>query len=99
MNPIRRRVSGLRPASSPTTGTVPESAKARRFRILIVVVFPAPLGPRNPTISFGRTENDRSERTRTRLRKKPVGYDFETFSTETPAAGGLIACGTASRAG
>jgi hypothetical protein len=41
--------------------------------IFIVVDFPAPFGPRKPTISFLATVKERSASTRMRLRQKPVG--------------------------
>ncbi len=40
---------------------LPESARSNAMRMRMVVVLPAPLGPRNPKTSPSPTENDTSE--------------------------------------
>src|SRR5660398_153271 len=52
MKPIRRRTSAPSRTCPPNRVTFPASGNASPFRIFIVVVFPAPLGPRNPTIKI-----------------------------------------------
>ena len=90
MNPIRRREAERTPPRSPKIRTVPASGKARQLRILIVVVFPAPFAPRNPTTSFSPTVKETSSRTRTLRRQNPVGYDFTSPSTSMTGRGTLI---------
>ena len=90
MKPIRRREAERTPPGSPKSRTVPASGKARQLRILIVVVFPAPFAPRNPTTSFSPTVKEISSRTRTLRRQNPVGYDFMSPSTSMMAWGALI---------
>ena len=46
--------------SKPATVTRPEVAAMRPAIIRMVVVLPAPFGPRNPTISPRATVNERS---------------------------------------
>ena len=56
-NPTRRRTSaGRDPTSSPATVARPPVGASRVARIRIVVVLPAPLGPRNPKNSPAPTE-------------------------------------------
>lgn len=43
---------------APPTEIVPESGSKTPITILMVVVLPAPLGPKRPTISPGRTQKD-----------------------------------------
>jgi len=51
MYPIRRCTrSGWRMTSSPSTRALPESGRIVPHSILMVVVLPDPLGPRNPKI-------------------------------------------------
>ncbi len=58
MTPIRRRTSlGEAATSSPASRAVPEVACRSVQRILMVVVLPAPLGPRKPKISPAPTVN------------------------------------------
>ena len=47
---------GLAAMSSPPTAMRPESAERKPVTIFIVVDFPAPFGPRNPSTSPRRTE-------------------------------------------
>jgi len=57
--PIRRRTSApCSTTSSPSTVTVPEVADRKPVMIFMQVVFPAPFGPRKPTISPSRTSNE-----------------------------------------
>jgi len=51
----RRTWSRSAATSKPATRAVPSVASARVQRILMVVDFPAPLGPRKPKVSPGRT--------------------------------------------
>ncbi len=54
---MRRRTSwGWRATSKPATDADPASIGSRVVSMRRVVVFPAPLGPRNPKISPGATE-------------------------------------------
>ena len=76
LQPARRRTSAPSRPGRPNRVPFPDAWTPRLFSIFSVVVFPAPLGPRNPTISFSRTSKERSDRTRTGLRQKPGGYDF-----------------------
>ena len=57
---IRCRSAGI---GSPSTCTRPDVGSRSPSSIASVVVFPAPLGPRNPTISPARTWNERSSTT------------------------------------
>ncbi len=51
-SPIEERTPwGLRAQSKPFTMALPELCARRVQRMFIVVVFPAPFGPRNPKIS------------------------------------------------
>ena len=52
----RLAARGLAARSSPPTSTRPESAGRKPVTIFIVVDFPAPFGPRNPSTSPRRTE-------------------------------------------
>src|SRR5580693_7761539 len=52
---LRRTVSRSRTTSYPATLAVPEVGSARVHRILIVVDFPAPFGPRKPKVSPAAT--------------------------------------------
>src|SRR5262245_25696686 len=57
---MRRRTSSARlKTSNPATRADPEVAGRKQERIRMVVDFPAPLGPRNPTISPRPTLNVR----------------------------------------
>src|SRR5699024_6738167 len=49
----------------PLTVTCPAVGRSRPRIILIVVVFPAPLGPRKPVTAPGLASNDRSSTART----------------------------------
>ena len=58
---MRARASlGLAAASIPSTVTFPEPGSRNPVIIRIVVVFPAPFGPRKPRISPLSTRNDTS---------------------------------------
>ncbi len=58
MYPTRRFTSiGWVKTSNPATEADPSVGGRKPVRILIVVVFPAPLGPRNPRISPFFTSN------------------------------------------
>src|SRR6185436_3754890 len=50
--------SGFSRTSNPATFAVPEVGGKKHVRTRIVVVFPAPLGPRNPTICPFSTSNE-----------------------------------------
>src|SRR5580693_2896831 len=52
---LRRTVSRSRTTSYPATLAVPEVGSARVHRILMVVDFPAPFGPRKPKVSPAAT--------------------------------------------
>ena len=58
--PIRRRTSACVGSSLPSTRTSPESGGRAPTSMWIEVVFPAPLGPRNPSVSPAARENETS---------------------------------------
>ncbi len=90
MKPVRPREAERIPAGSPKSRTAPESGKTRRLMILIVVVFPAPFAPRNPTTSFSRTSKETSSSTRTFRSQNPAEYDFTSPSTSMTGRSPLI---------
>ena len=51
---------GYRPAACPSTRTSPDPANKNPIRMLMLVVFPAPFGPRNAHTSPRATSNDTS---------------------------------------
>jgi hypothetical protein len=60
---MRRRTSmDWENTSNPATRAVPPEAGMKHARIFMVVDFPAPLGPRKPTICPFSTVNDTSTR-------------------------------------
>ena len=61
--PTRRPGLGSRRYSPPSTAALPESGRANPQIILIVVVFPAPLGPRKPVTVPGSQRKETSSTT------------------------------------
>ena len=57
-NPMRTRLAGS-PKVWPSIWPLPEVARRKPIARWIAVVFPAPLGPTNPTISPGSTVSER----------------------------------------
>ena len=56
-NATRVKISCVDPAGTPSMAAVPLRERARPIKIRIVVVLPAPLGPRNPQIAPRGTVN------------------------------------------
>ena len=63
------------PGALPKTVISPESGRMMSRIMRIVVVLPAPLGPRKPRISLGPTSNDRSATTSRRAEAFPDAVD------------------------
>src|SRR5918992_5354998 len=78
------------PGSDPKTVIAPRSGRMMSRIIRIVVVLPAPFGPKNPSSSPGWTSNDRSCTTSSEPNR------FHTRSTTTA---GVEAAGGAARPG
>ena len=88
--PIRsRQTGGAIFGSSPRTRTSPEVRSRKPSRISTVVVFPAPFGPRNATISAGST----SKPIPFTASKAP--YDFLRLRTLIAASSRAGACSAA----
>ena len=68
-----RTAAGSRRTSWPATRTAPESGRDKVERMRTVVDFPAPLGPRRPKISPGRTWSVSPSRARTGGFERPTG--------------------------
>ena len=66
---MRARAAGWR-GSRPKRRTSPEVGRRRPVAIRIVVVFPAPFGPRNPWTSPRRTSRSRRSRTSRRPKRR-----------------------------
>src|SRR5882762_1666807 len=79
--------------SRPATVTRPEVAAVNPAIIRMVVVLPAPFGPRNPTISPFPTVKDRS------WMIVLAPYRFETDSRATTAGAALMTGGETARGG
>src|SRR5919109_3843224 len=85
----RRKARSRREGTWPRTLTSPLVGYSKPESILSVVVLPAPLGPRKPTISPGATSNEMPstawtsrERRRTRLRSEastPASRSWTTY--------------------
>ncbi len=81
MQPTWAMASSKREAmSSPRMRTVPRSGRASPTSMRIVVVFPAPLGPRNPKTSPARTSKETSE-TASRRPKRFVRFWAESTTS------------------
>src|SRR5215471_12108256 len=83
------------PMGLPSTWPLPLVGKIRPMSILMVVVLPAPLGPRKPKISPRRTSSDRSSTARTFLRKNPTANVLDRCSAERTTS--LMLVGDTSR--
>src|SRR3954462_8874142 len=94
----------MEPAGCPPTVAVPREERTNPSSILMVVVLPAPLGPRGPKISPFSTSKETSWTARTGLPQKPTRKVLERFSARTTACGGKLyapsmkGCGRLARA-
>src|SRR5581483_5510180 len=88
MTAMRRRIStpfsGER--GRPATDAFPDDGAISVARVLTVVVFPAPLGPRNPNTSPWPTSKETSENAR-RSPKRLLSPSTETAGAELVAMG------------
>src|SRR4051794_24995050 len=90
---MRRRAAGSA-AARPKMRAEPALGRTRPVRILIVVVLPAPFGPRKPKTSPGWTVSDRS----CRATLRPYSLHSPAVSTAGTAAGAARAAGRSAEA-
>src|ERR1700742_4625580 len=82
---MRPRVVALSRGSVPRTRTVPDVGRIRSSMSRIVVVFPAPLGPRKPNTSPRSTERSRPARAVLPVRAVPYRLTSAAASTAVSA--------------
>src|SRR5690242_19396562 len=75
----------------PKTATRPEVERSRPSIILMVVLFPLPLGPRSPKTSRGRISQDRFVTARARARiQKSLSTLVRFWQTTTASVRGVL---------
>src|SRR5512140_3323946 len=94
----------MEPAGCPLTVAVPREGLTNPSSILMVVVLPAPLGPRRPKISPFSTSKETSWTARTGFPQNPTLKVLDSFSAWTatfdgkPCAPARKGCGRLARA-